>query len=74
MAANNRGLTSKAADEISEVASNRELNTITIINSSEVNDAPNATLNYTNLTVVGIEPANLSVINNNSFKKLITSL
>ncbi len=66
MAANNRGLTSKAADEISEVASNRELNTITIINSSEVNDAPNATLNYTNMTVVGIEPANLSVINNNS--------
>ena len=66
MEANNRGLTSQAADKIPEVASNRELNTITIINSSEVNDAPNATLNYTNLTVVGIEPVNLSFINNNS--------
>ena len=66
MAANIRGLTSKAVDKIPEVASNRGLNTITIINSSDVNNAPNANLNSSNLTVVSCEHANQSVINSNS--------
>jgi hypothetical protein len=61
MEANNRGLTSTAADKIDEVASNRELNTITIIDNSEVNNAMNATLNSTNLTVIGNEQANQSL-------------
>ncbi len=61
MAANNRGLTSKAVDKIPEVASNRELNTITIIDNSEVNNAQNVTLDSTNLTVVSSEQANQSL-------------
>ncbi len=66
MEGNNRGLTSKAADEIFEVASNRELNAITIINSSDVNNAQNANLNSIILTVNSSEQSNQSVINNNS--------
>jgi hypothetical protein len=61
MEANNRGLTSKAVDKMSEVASNRELNTITIIDNSEVNNAQNVTLDSTNLTVVSSEQANQSL-------------
>jgi hypothetical protein len=66
MEGKNRGLTSKAADEIFEVASNRELNAITIINSSDVNNAQNANLNSIISTVNSSEQANQSVINNKS--------
>ncbi len=66
MEGKNRGLTSKAADKIFEVASNRELNAITIINSSDVNNAQNANLNSIIPTVNSSEQANQSVINNKS--------